>query len=159
MKKLQLVLFLFLLPTLIFSQEIINARGVIVDESGEPVIGATIIQENDPSNGTVSDVDGGFSINVPVNARVEISYIGYISQVVNPTGDRMRVVLVEDTQTLDELVVIGYGTLRKSDLTGAVTSIKAEDLNPGMSASLEQALQGRVAGVQISQKSNEPGED
>ena len=157
MKKLQLVLFLFLLPTLIFSQEIINARGVIVDESGEPVIGATIIQENDPSNGTVSDVDGGFSINVPVNARVEISYIGYISQVVNPTGDRMRVVLVEDTQTLDELVVIGYGTLRKSDLTGAVTSIKAEDLNPGMSASLEQALQGRVAGVQISQKSNEPG--
>lgn len=157
MKKVQLILVLFLIPLFIFSQEIINVRGGIVDEKDEPIIGATIIQKDDPSKGTISDADGQFSFSVPANSSVEISYVGYISQVVKATANFMKIVLVEDTQKLDELVVIGYGTVRKSDLTGSVTSLKSDDLNKGLTSTLTGLLQGKAAGVQITQASAEPG--
>lgn len=136
MKKKQLILILFLLPALLFSQETINVKGVIVDGKGEPVIGATIIQEEDSSVGTISDVDGQFSLSVPANSSIEISYIGYVTQMVEATGDFVRIVLLEDTKSLDELVVIGYGTVRKSDLTGSVTSLKSDELNKGVTSTI-----------------------
>ncbi|MFA5649915.1 MAG: carboxypeptidase-like regulatory domain-containing protein [Proteiniphilum sp.] len=136
MKKKQLILILFLLPALLFSQETINVKGVIVDGKGEPVIGATIIQEEDSSVGTISDVDGQFSLSVPANSSIEISYIGYVTQMVEATGDFVRIVLLEDTKSLDELVVIGYGTVRKSDLTGSVTSLKSDELNKGVTSTM-----------------------
>src|SRR5690554_5434520 len=136
MKKKQLILILFLLPALLFSQETINVKKIIVDGKGEPVIGATIIQKEDSSVGTISDVDGQFSLSVPANSSIEISYIGYVTQMVEATGDFVRIVLLEDTKSLDELVVIGYGTVRKSDLTGSVTSLKSDELNKGVTSTM-----------------------
>ncbi|MDD4630813.1 MAG: TonB-dependent receptor [Proteiniphilum sp.] len=157
MKKIQFILTLFLLPAVLLSQQIIDARGMIVDEKGEPIIGATIIQKDNSSSGTISDAEGRFSLSVPANSVIEISYIGYVTQIVKPTSNLMKIVLVEDTKALDELVVIGYGTVRKSDLTGSVTSLKSDELNKGVTSTMTGLLQGKAAGVQITQASAEPG--
>lgn len=157
MKEIKFVLILFLLPAILFSQEKINIRGMVIDESGGPIIGATIIQADNSSYGTISDAEGGFTLSVPVNSTIEISYIGFVTQVVKPTTSLMKIVLIEDTKALDELVVIGYGTVRKSDLTGSVTSLKSEELNKGVTSTMTGLLQGKAAGVQITQASAEPG--
>ena len=124
-------------------------KGVVTDaQNGEALIGATIMVEGDKS-GTVTDFDGNFSLQVPSSAKkVKISYIGYIDQVV-AISDNMKVNLESDSKALADVVVIGYGTARKSDLTGSVATVKAKDFNKGLVSSPEQLINGKVSGVQI----------
>lgn len=138
------------------SQKIIT--GNVKDNTGKPLPGAAILVKN-TMNGTQTDFDGNFELTVTgENAILVISYIGYVTKEI-PVDDKsvFNVTLEEDAANLDEVVVIGYGSVKKSDLTGAVSSLKAEDMNPGANASVDQMLQGRAAGVQISQSSSEPG--
>ncbi|WP_299556364.1 TonB-dependent receptor [Seonamhaeicola sp.] len=144
--------------TLLVAQNI-SVSGVVTSEKEKlPLPGANVVVKG-TTNGAQTDFDGNFTINnVESNAILEISYIGFVTQEINVNGrTSINVVLAEDSQLLDEVVVIGYGTVKKSDLTGAVTSVKAEDFTPGANVSVEQALQGRAAGVQIYQKSGQPG--
>ena len=124
-------------------------KGVVTDaQNGEALIGATVMVEGDKS-GTVTDFDGNFSLQVPSSAKkVKISYIGYIDQQV-AISDNMQVKLESDSKALADVVVIGYGTARKSDLTGSVATVKAKDFNKGLVSSPEQLINGKVSGVQI----------
>lgn len=102
-------------------------KGTVVDESNQPVIGANIVVEG-TTNGTITDLDGNFSLQVPEKAELRISYIGYLDQKVKVGNNTtLHIVLKEDTQTLDEVVVVGYGTMKKSDITGSVASVRLGD--------------------------------
>lgn len=132
-------------------------RGVVTDNNGEPIIGATVI---DPQTnvGTISDINGNFTLNVPENATLKISYIGYRETTIRIDGkDNLSVRLNEETLSLDEVIVIGYGTVKKSDLTGAVSSIKTDDLPLSSNASIATMLSGKAAGVVSRQISAQPG--
>lgn len=132
--------------------------GRITDSSGAPLPGVSVVIKG-TTTGTISDADGRYTLaHVPHNAILIFSFVGMRNQEVEVAGETtVNITLEEETIGIGEVVAIGYGTVKKSDLTGSVSSIKADELNPGANASVEQALQGRVAGVQISQKSNEPG--
>jgi TonB-linked SusC/RagA family outer membrane protein len=152
-------IFLFVLLMVGLCSTALHAQtvtGKITDTSGSPLIGASVLVKG-TSTGTVTDIDGIFTLNdVPAGSILSVSYTGYVSLEVSAAQDLSRIVLEEGVD-LDEVVVVGYGTVKKSDLTGAVSSLKAEDMNPGANASVDQMLQGRAAGVQISQSSSEPG--
>ena len=131
--------------------------GKVTDKSGEAIIGANIIEKG-TINGTVTDIDGNFSIDVAENATLQISYIGYVEQTINTSGRiNFNIVLSEDTKTLDELVVIGYGTVRRGDVTTAVSSVSLDDLNERPIVSAAQAIQGKAAGVNVYRPSGTPG--
>ena len=134
-------------------------RGTVVDGTGAPVIGAAVVVVGNTSIGAVTDVNGSFRLNVPSGANLEVSCIGYASQVV-PVGDQteFNFVLVEDTEFIDETVVIGYGVQRKSDLTGSVASVRSEELMDRSTSDAAAALQGKAAGVQVFNDSGAPGE-
>lgn len=131
--------------------------GIITDENGESIIGANVIEKG-TTNGVITDVDGKFSLNVNDNAILQVSYIGYTSQEIPVKNQRdFSIKLIEDSQTLDEVVVVGYGTMRKSDLTGATASIKSDVLEQRTVTSFNQALSGKVSGVNIATNSGRPG--
>ena len=134
-------------------------RGTVVDGTGAPVIGAAVVVVGNTSIGAVTDANGSFRLNVPSGSNLEVSCIGYASQVV-PVGDRTEFafVLVEDTEFIDETVVIGYGVQRKSDLTGSVASVRSEELMDRSTSDAAAALQGKAAGVQVFNDSGAPGE-
>lgn len=131
--------------------------GIVTDNLGEPIIGANITIKG-TTIGTVTDIDGNFSLEVPASATITISYIGYLTKDI-PVGNNSRIAvkLAEDTQNLDEVVVVGYGVQKKSDLTGSVSNIKSEKLMERLATTVEQALAGRVAGVNVSTNSGRPG--
>ncbi len=145
----------------IVSEQIIQQQkrqiiGTVVDINGEPVIGANIVEKG-TTNGTVTNIDGKFSLSVGLDALLHISYIGYLELEVNTTGrDAFDIILQEDSKALEEVVVIGYGVVRKSDLTGAVSSVKSEDITKMATNSPLAALQGRAAGVQVTLGSGSP---
>ncbi|WP_436416769.1 SusC/RagA family TonB-linked outer membrane protein [Petrimonas sp.] len=141
----------------IFAQNI-TVRGIVKDTKGEPLIGVTALVQG-TSVGTITDVDGNFVLqNIPSNSRIEISYVGMTTQVIDVNGrTNIEVILSEDTELLDEVIVVGYGTMRKRDLTGSVSSVKSEDIQRSPVTSLDQALQGKAAGVQVTQASSAPG--
>ncbi len=126
-------------------------KGVVTDENGESIIGANILVEG-TTIGTITDLNGQFSLDVPTNAVLQVSYIGYVSQNVK-VGNRheLTVRLLEDTQALDEVVVIGYGSMKKSDLTGAVVSANIKDFEKSPNTNILQSLQGTVPGLNIGQ--------
>jgi TonB-linked SusC/RagA family outer membrane protein len=130
--------------------------GKVIDENGDPVIGANIIEKG-TTNGTVTDVDGNFSLRLEENAILHISYIGYLPQNIT-TSDKMtfNIVLEEDTKALEELVVIGYGTARKIDLTGSISSLSGDKLQMKSTPQLSSQLQGQMAGVQITRSNGDP---
>ena len=134
-------------------------RGTVVDATGAPVVGAAVVVVGNTSIGAVTGIDGSYRLNVPANASLEYSCIGYASQVI-PVGDKavIDVVLVEDSEFLDETVVIGYGVQRKSDLTGSVASVRSEELMDRSTSDAAAALQGKAAGVQVFNDSGAPGE-
>jgi TonB-linked SusC/RagA family outer membrane protein len=133
--------------------------GVITDENGEPIIGANI-KEKGTSNGTITDVEGKFSLEVQSASTLQVSYIGYIQQeVLVNDRNHFLITLRESSQTLDEVVVVGYGVQKKSVVTGSISSIKSEDMTNSATTRPEQALQGRAAGVQISSPSGAPGSE
>ena len=133
-------------------------QGAVVDGTGAPVIGAAVVVVGNTSIGAVTDVDGKYRLNVPDGSSLEVSCIGYASQVI-PVGDKTEidVVLVEDSEFIDETVVIGYGVQRKSDLTGSVASVRSEELMDRSTSDAAAALQGKAAGVQIFNDSGAPG--
>lgn len=139
------------------SQQERKIEGKIIDVNGEPIIGANIVEKG-TTNGVISDLQGSFSLNVTPGVTLVISYIGYVSQELK-IGNQIsyNITLREDSETLDEVVVIGYGTVKKSDLTGSVSSIKSGELAAIPQASAAQALQGRTAGVYVKQNSGAPG--
>ena len=133
-----------------------TATGVVVDAAtGEPIIGASVLEEG-TTNGTITDFDGNFSITVGKDAMVVISYVGYKSQQLFPSAN-MKVSLAEDSEVLEEVVVTGYTTQRKADLTGAVSAISAKDLEKQQENNPMKALQGKVPGLNISADGNPSG--
>ena len=135
-----------------------NISGVVKDETGEPVIGANVVVKG-TTNGTVTDMNGRYSLEVPEGGVLQISYIGYNTQEVKVgSGDVVNVSLREDSEALDEVVVIGYGTVKKSDLTGAVGSVQMKDVSQVGITSADRALQGQIAGVQVNARTGQPGE-
>ena len=121
-------------------QQTNTIQGTITDENGEPIIGASIVEKG-TTNGVISDIDGNFSLTVPRNAILSISYIGYEPTEIQITNQRtLNIVLREDVKALDEVVVVGYGTMKKSDLTGAVSRVTLDDKSSLPNMSLAQAL-------------------
>lgn len=136
----------------------ITVRGTIVDNTGEPVIGASVSEKGNPTNGTISDLDGLFSIEVASDGVITVSYIGYVNQDIPVNGTTQhRIVLRENAELLDEVVVIGYGSVRKDDLTGSVTAIKVDEMNKGLTTSPQDMLGGKIAGVSVVSEGGQPG--
>ena len=132
--------------------------GTVVDESGAPVIGAAVVVVGNTAIGAVTDASGAFRLNVPAGASINVSCIGYADQTLSTANQSVfNIVLQEDTEFLDETVVIGYGVQRKSDLTGSVASVRAEDLQNRSTPNAAAALQGKAAGVQVINTSGKPG--
>lgn len=133
-------------------------KGTILDATGMPVIGANVMVKG-TTNGTITDMDGKFSLEVDKNAILVVSYIGYANQEIKVGNQNtLSITMKEDAEALDELVVVGYGTVKKSDLTGSVGSVSMEDVNKVGITSADRALQGQVAGVQVNARSGQPGE-
>ncbi len=133
--------------------------GIVVDESGEPIIGANVIQKG-TTNGIITDMDGRFSLQVPDGAILQITYIGYIAREVSVgNNSHLSITLKEDTQALDEVVVVGYGTQKKATLTGSITTIKGEEMIKAPTTNASQMLAGRLPGLSTIQRSGEPGDD
>ena len=124
-----------------------QVSGVIVDETGEPIIGASILEKG-TTNGTITDYDGNFTLDVAEGAMLDISYVGYAPQSVKAAAG-MHIVLKEDTEVLEEVVVVGYGVQKKSDLTGSISQVSEKDLQKTPAPSLGSALEGRAAGLQV----------
>ncbi|MBR4851381.1 MAG: TonB-dependent receptor [Tidjanibacter sp.] len=131
--------------------------GYIVDKSGDPVIGATVISLANPAIATIADANGRFELPAFKGEKLEISCIGYASQTIEVGKSNMTFVLKEDFQMLDEVIVVGYGTQKRSDVTGAVASVSSEKLNTTPTTSLGEMLRGAAAGVHVSLGSAEPG--
>ncbi len=131
--------------------------GVITDETREPIIGANVVVKGS-TIGTITDIDGNFTLDVPENAILQVSYIGYTPKEI-AVGNQsvINIVLVEDSKAIEEVVVIGYGSVKKSNLTGAVSSIKTTELQQTPITSIDQGLAGRASGVQVTQTSGMPG--
>ena len=129
-----------------------RVRGKVVDENGEPMIGVYVLVSG-TSTGAVTDLDGNFSLDVPSGSTLEISCIGYKTLQITPTGSQLDIQMEPDTSFLDEVVVIGYGTVKKRDLTGAVSSINNKELTAAPVANPIEALQGRIAGLDITRSS------
>jgi TonB-linked SusC/RagA family outer membrane protein len=134
-----------------------QVSGVVKDAAGEPVIGASVVEKG-TTNGTITDLNGRFTLSVAQGATIEISYIGYVTQSVVANTNSVNVVLKEDSKALDEVVVVGYGVQKKSDVTGSVTSVPKERLSKLPVTNVLQAMQGATAGVTISQESSIPGD-
>ncbi len=152
---------LFLLPTLLsFSLTALaqqKVTGKVKDSSGEPVIGASVVVKGNNTMGTITDFDGNFMLDVPAKSVLVISYIGYVTQEVPTAGkNSLEIVLKEDTKTLDEVVVIGYGTQRKGDVTSSVASVKADNFVKGAVKDVGQLIQGKVAGLAITNPNGDP---
>ncbi|WP_394802086.1 SusC/RagA family TonB-linked outer membrane protein [Segatella cerevisiae] len=137
-----------LLPLCLLAQNI-KIHGVVKDETGEPIIGASVMQKG-TTNATVTDLDGNFDMTVPSDGTITITYLGYATKNVAVNGrQNLDIALTQNSKQLNEVVVIGYGTMRKSDLTGSIGSLDSKKLNDQPVANIGQALQGKVAGLQV----------
>ena len=136
-----------------------NAQGIlgtVTDDLGEPIIGASVVEKGNPQNGTITDFDGQFTLKVNAGTPIIISYIGYLSQEVKASNN-MSVILKEDTQTLQDVVVIGYGVQKKSVVTASIAKVSADDLDGKTRLRAEDALKGMAAGVNVTSASGQPG--
>ena len=155
-KLLVLMFLLMCMPFALFAQNI-AIRGEVRDANNEPIIGANVLVKG-TTNGTVTDLDGGFTLHVPINSTLVVTFVGYQTKEIPVDGKRQfNIVLEEDTKSLDEVVVVGYGTARKSDVTGSIASVQGGVLREVPAANISYALQSRVAGVDMTQTSSKPG--
>ena len=162
-KKIQRIPYLFLL--MLFScltasaQQGITVKGTVVDDNGETIIGASVVVKGNNSIGTISDIDGNFVLTVPNEKSVlVVSFVGMEPQEVKASSKgTIKVVLKDDTELLDEVIVVGYGTQKKSSLTSAVSAIKGDELLKAPSTNVSQLLGGRLPGISSLQESGEPG--
>ena len=130
--------------------------GTVVDQSGDPIIGANVLVKG-TRNGTITDFDGRFTIEAPSGAILVVSYIGYVQQEVKVTGDKLTIQLAEDSKSLEEVVVVGYGTMKKKLVTGATVQVKGDDIAKLNTTNALEAMQSQTPGVQITQSSSQPG--
>ena len=157
MKKINylLILFLFSFGSIIYAQQVIS--GTVSDESG-PLPGVSVIEKG-TTNGAVADFDGKFSLSVSnSDAILVLSYIGFLSQELSASADLSNIVMIADTDELDEVIIVGYGTQKREELTSAITNIKSEDFNAGNINDPQQLLQGKVAGLNIARVGGDPNE-
>ena len=136
-----------------FAQQI-SINGIVKDTSGEPIIGANVIVKG-TTNGTITDLDGNFQLSADPSVTIVVSYVGFQTQEL-PAQPIMNIVLKEDSELLDEVVVIGYGSVKKDDLSGSVVAIKADDINKGAVTSPQELMQGRVPGLYVSAGDGQP---
>src|SRR5690554_4523441 len=133
--------------------------GKITDEQGAPIIGANVIEKG-TTNGTVTDIDGNFSFRVEEGSVLEVSYIGYIAQeIAIGSQSSFQIVLQEDFQALDEVIVVGYGTMNRRNLSTAISTVKTENISKGAISNMSQMLMGRAAGLTANLQSPQPGGD
>ena len=144
-------------PIIVPQQEGRQIQGTVTDDTGVPIIGANIVVVG-TTNGSITNIDGEFSLSVQPNSTLRVSYIGYLTQEVQVNADRVmyNIMMHEDTETLDEVVVIGYGTVKKSDVTGSIVSVSSEDMLKRNPVNIGQGLQGVAAGVSVSRNSGDP---
>lgn len=155
-RPLGLIIILCLFPLWALAQTI-SVTGVVKDVSGEPIIGASVLEAG-TTNGIVTDLNGNFKLNVSAKGNLRVSFIGYLSQTVPVAGKRQfDIILKEDSKVLDEVVVVGYGQMKRSDLTGSVVSVSDEAIKKSVPTSIDQVLQGRAAGIQIQANTGTPG--
>ena len=140
----------------IFAQSQVRVTGQVIDNLGMPMIGVSILEKG-TSNGVVTDIDGNYSLNATEGGTLVFSYVGYVTQEHPVAEGTLNVTMAEDSETLDELVVIGYGVQKKSSVTGAISQVKAEDMENRTITNAPQALQGKTAGVQLIAGSSAPG--
>lgn len=143
------------LPVTAWTQGMVTATGTVIDANGDPMIGCTV-QLKGSTVGTVTDLDGHFQLKVPEGKMLVFSFIGYKAKEMK-AAKMMKVKLEEDSHMLDEVVAIGYGTMKRSDLTGSVVSVKAEDMGLASAATMDQMLQGRATGLQMTNNSGAAG--
>ena len=159
MKNMRITLLCLLVTMISFSisAQNVTVKGTVKDKTGETVIGASVVQKGNTGNGTITDIDGNFTLSVPNNTTLIISYVGMKTQEVALKGKKqINVVLEDDAQALDEVVVVGYGTAKKKDLTGAVSTVKGSDLAKVPVTNAAEALTGKLAGVQITTTDGSP---
>jgi len=157
--KLFLTLCLVLLSLGASAQEKITVSGQVTDEAGEGIIGASVLEAG-TTNGTITDFDGNFKLQVKPNATLRFSYIGFTSQSVRVNGQKtVNVTLLEDRQVVEEVVVVGYGHQKKESVIGAISQVNTKELLKSPSGNVSQALAGKVAGLVTSQTSGAPGAD
>ena len=154
-KPLVLLFLLSVIPSWGFAQSI-RVQGVVNDNASESIIGANVTEKG-TTNGVITDLDGKFSLSVQKGATLVISYIGYVTQEIPVENEtELKVILKEDSKALEEVVVIGYGTQRKGDVTSAVASVKAEDFTAGKIGDAAELIKGKVAGLTIAKGSGDP---
>lgn len=152
-QKAMFFVFFLLCSAVIMAQN--KVSGTVLDATGEPLIGVSVLEAG-TSNGVVTDFNGDFSITVKQNAKLTFSYVGYLSQTI-PAKNGMKVTLEEDNKVLNEVVVVGYGTMRRKDVTSSITTVKAEDLNRGVFTDPASMLQGKVAGLVVTSNGDPNG--
>jgi len=156
MKKIASLILLLGLSLVAFAQNV-TLKGVVLDDAGQPVIGAFVVEQG-TSNGAMTDEEGAFTLSTRPGAEIEVSCIGYVTHVITNNGEQNLVVtLVEDTEMLEETVVIGYGVQKKSVVTASISSVTAEDLKVQSQTRVDNMLQGMTSGVQVTQSSGAPG--
>lgn len=153
MKRVLLSSALLLVSTLTFAQS--KVSGTVKDANGDPLIGVSVMEVG-TNNGAVTDINGNYTLNVKPGAKLKLSYIGFTPQTVK-AGSNSQIVLQEDNTALNEVVVVGYGTMRRKDVTSSITTVKAEDLNQGVFTDPGQMLQGKVPGLVVSSTADPNG--
>ena len=163
-----MVIFLCLIPSSILratgniappNQSKIKVKGLVKQTNNDPIIGATIKQKNSPTNGTISDIDGNFSLEVPTDATLEVSYIGFTTAEVQVNNKSfLEIILNEDNKLLDEVVVVGYGVQKKASVTGSVASMQGDKLKDVIAPNISSMLVGRLPGLRGVQRSGSPGD-
>jgi TonB-dependent SusC/RagA subfamily outer membrane receptor len=156
-RKATLFILLLANATFLSAQSRIKVSGTVFDTGNEPLIGVSILEKESGNNGTITDVNGQYTLTVSQGSTIVFSYIGYITQEHAAVSSTLNVTLTEDTKSLDEVVVIGYGVQKKSNVTGAISSLKAEDLIARAATDVGSALQGKTSGVQVINTSGSPG--
>lgn len=152
-----LLTLLVALISLSVSAQNVTVKGTVKDKTGETVIGASVVEKGNTSNGTITDIDGNYTISVPANATIVFSYVGMTTQEASVKGKtQIDIVMEDDAQALEEVVVIGYGSVKKKDLTGSVATVSSDVLAAVPVASATEALTGKMAGVQITTTEGSP---
>ena len=155
-KKITLLLLVALIGAGTLWAQNSSVSGVVVDKkTGETLIGASVVQKG-TNNGTITNIDGAFSVNVPADATLVVSYIGYESQEVVVKNSKLRIQLIPDSKSLEEVIVVGYGTKKAGAVTGAVVQVKSADILKTPAQSAIQSIQGKASGVNII-ATDEPG--
>ena len=157
LKKMSLIgCLLFFFSIGVFAQQL-TVKGIVKDETGEPIIGASVLVKG-TTNGVITNLDGNFVLqNVAGNATIEVTFVGFLPQTVKPSSSPLNIILKEDTQTLDEVVVVGYGVQKKSVVTASIAKVNSETLEQTSPVRMDNALRGLASGVQVIAGDGQPG--